>query len=215
MTELLSRQQYAMCACGCGWPPPIAKVTVRARHTYAGEPMRCVYGHGGRVSAQRRAAGAREAAPDQGRTGYCGCGCGGKTAVARKTDNKNRQYHSQPQRFLNGHWAKWRSQQLRRQQRPAPAPCLCTACFQHRPAAAIVNGVCCICLLRRKRQAEVDQRLQDAERERVNRMRDAKRRGWETMRRNKKAELARPPSPQDNQRAPSSPAPPYGSGHRD
>jgi len=186
-TELLLRREFAACRCGCGFKPLISRVTVRAQDIYAGEPQKCLRGHGGRVSAQRRAAAAQRGAPDQQRSGWCECGCGGKTTVARRSCTANDQYHSQPQRFIRGHWAKWRSQQLAAQRNAATGngrvvetgtprvttQTLCVSCFERRPAAALIDGVCVVCVVRKQRQLIVAQQLQDREREKLRRRREA------------------------------------------
>lgn len=101
--ELLPRQQYAMCRCGCGWPPPIASRTNRKINIYQGEPLVCIPGHQGKLGARKLSEAARAGLPDPNPSGRCWCQCGQPTNIAKKTDLDHGEYIGRHNRYRRGH----------------------------------------------------------------------------------------------------------------
>lgn len=85
------------CACACGeWIEP--------KRTHRYKQPRYIQGHHRRViRAERRTP---VPADVQARTGYCECGCGGKTSIATLTQVAKGQYNGYPMRVIHGHGTK-------------------------------------------------------------------------------------------------------------
>jgi hypothetical protein len=101
------KARNGFCECGCGEQTRIAKLTVTIRHYYKGYPQRFVRGHQPKNlavlaanSAAKKLSVPHEA---QNRNGFCECGCGQPTNIAKSTDQKRKRYAGYPNRFLVGH----------------------------------------------------------------------------------------------------------------
>jgi hypothetical protein len=128
-----------------------------------GEPVRYIVGHHSRLPT-------RTYDLDPNPSGKCWCGCGRPTEVATRTYAARGEFAGHHKRYVKGHNGRlraWRQRQAAQRRSP------CLACFELRPAATIVDGVCALCLLRRQRQQLVSQRLQDQQRAADERRRDA------------------------------------------
>ena len=175
MSGLLLRRDYAACRCGCGQTPPLATRTYSSRGVVKGQPVLIVPGHQGRITGRLNTIRARQAvaylADDTDRYpcgyGFCSCGCGERTNLARRTTTATQEFVGQPQRFLPGHqarvrWRRYRQDQIMRQPQGRR---MCVVCYEDRPMLAFLDtsSVCVCCIARQRKVAEVDHRLLAAE----------------------------------------------------
>jgi hypothetical protein len=88
-----------LCGCGCGQRTPIATKNIAKAGAVKGQPRRFVPGHSSNTGK------ARNKVPQSSLnlSGLCGCGCGGKTPIARQTRPERGQIQGLPLRFINGH----------------------------------------------------------------------------------------------------------------
>lgn len=129
--------EVKLCECGCGGVAPIAKMTSRRDGHIAGQPMKFIHGHNGKVAARQAAERLKTAADAAAAEGkVCGCGCGEPAPVATYTSRNDGIIMGQPLRFILGHHAKLKSAELAAT-RPAPEEvklCKC-GCGQPAPIA--------------------------------------------------------------------------------
>lgn len=88
-----------LCECGCGEP-----IVPRPHHQY--KPVRFLPGHHYRspaVQAKRRAKIQLTPPPGFVRSGFCECGCGRRTRIAKQSRPEWEQYAGYPMRFIHGH----------------------------------------------------------------------------------------------------------------
>jgi len=141
------------CQCGCGRPTRIAPRTITEKGHLKGEPIRHIVGHINRLPT-------RSYDVDPNPSGQCRCGCGAETERATRTYGVRGVYAGHHKRYAKGHNGRLRQ---RRQQQLARQRVPCMTCFESVPHAAVINGICALCLLRKRRQQTVHQQLQDRE----------------------------------------------------
>ena len=90
---------YGHCQCGCGGKTRIAASSNRKRGIVKGEPIRFLHGHNGR--GRINPAGIEPPNP----SGFCLCGCGQKTPVAKQSNAAAGQVMGEHVRFCKGHRA--------------------------------------------------------------------------------------------------------------
>lgn len=84
----------ATCACGCGQP------LIRKRH-HSYYPAKFLQGHNALLPRPTRKIPVPEEVKQ--RTGFCECGCGGRTSIPTYTQAKFGLFAGYPARFLTGH----------------------------------------------------------------------------------------------------------------
>lgn len=90
------------CQCGCGQKTEISKVNRTERGWIKGQPLRFVRGHN-----SLRDSGITSWVAIYGLSapyGYCACGCGAKTTIAKETDSRQNKIKGEPARFIKGHY---------------------------------------------------------------------------------------------------------------
>lgn len=85
------------CQCGCGQKTKICNSTDRKRGRIKGVPFRYLQGH-----APRRKHIEYKFDESIG-YGFCHCGCGQKTAIAKETDSNRKHVKGKPMLFISGH----------------------------------------------------------------------------------------------------------------
>jgi hypothetical protein len=162
-----------ICQCGCKLSAPVAKRTNTGHGHIKGEFTRYRVGH-------RPGRHPIDGPANPG--GLCGCGCGRPAPLARVTISARGIIAGQPQKFINGHQfdygrakAHQRARARKREAQMARQRIPCWGCFERRPRLAFLDGTqhCVVCVARQRRQQLVDQQLQEAEREKLRRRRDA------------------------------------------
>lgn len=84
------------CECGCG-----EQITPKKHHRRDGYP-RFLSGHYSRVSHPMQGTG-MVPRPEEIPSGWCECGCGQRTPVAKISSARQRQFKGYPVRFISGH----------------------------------------------------------------------------------------------------------------
>lgn len=84
------------CSCGCGQKTSIAKQTVKRLGHIKGQPIRYIHGH-----QMRRPDLIVPDSPNP--SGYCQCGCGSKTPLAKRNNYEQGHVKDHPVQFLRGH----------------------------------------------------------------------------------------------------------------
>lgn len=85
------------CHCGCGGKTKIASSTMKSRGWVKGEPLRYIHGH-----HRRRFSISYKYDPKIG-YGFCHCGCGLKTKVAKRNWASQGMVKGEPALYLSGH----------------------------------------------------------------------------------------------------------------
>jgi hypothetical protein len=96
-TAQAATPEPSICQCGCGQPIP-----PKPHHKYRGAP-RFLLGHHSRMAPHRELKAATRTQPPPGfhRSGFCECGCGERTAIAKTTSRGD--YAGHPRRYITGH----------------------------------------------------------------------------------------------------------------
>lgn len=93
-----------LCQCGCGYKTAIAARSYSSRKQRKGDYVRYLPGHFGKGQAKESLEKAQAVWADAPTPfGYCWCGCGDKTLIARVTNANNGTIKGWPRRYLNGH----------------------------------------------------------------------------------------------------------------
>lgn len=90
---------YGYCHCGCGEKTAIAKWSDRRYGRVKGEPVRYIQHHHMPIPEAYIPPASANVTP----YGYCHCGCGGKTKIARNTDRRRGHVEGQPIWYICGH----------------------------------------------------------------------------------------------------------------
>lgn len=100
---------YGYCHCGCGRRTTIAQDNDRSNNRVRGQPVRFLLGHREwPLSPEQQEALAlyKDRWTSAGvEYGFCLCGCGEKTPIAKGTrlHGRSRQFRGHPMRYINGH----------------------------------------------------------------------------------------------------------------
>jgi Recombination endonuclease VII len=101
------------CECGCGRIAPLAPQTSRAKNWVKGQPLRYIQGHTGRkYDPDSLLLLYHNSSEWKYPIGLCQCGCGGRTSIAPKTNLSKGDVQGQPRRYLHGHVAMRRPEDL-------------------------------------------------------------------------------------------------------
>lgn len=91
---------YGYCFCLCGGKTTLASGTDRPSFQFKGEPRRFINGH-----AMRGTDGSYGGPGPNRNGGYCECGCGQHTKLARASNKSNGNVNGKPVRYVAGHHA--------------------------------------------------------------------------------------------------------------
>lgn len=97
---------YGYCHCGCGSKTTVAPQTMAKYGWTRSEPVSYIRGHNPSlpfaISAQEYQEAWRRESPGVD-YGFCWCGCGERTSIAKQSHTKQRLVKNEPLRFLPGH----------------------------------------------------------------------------------------------------------------
>ena len=94
---------YGYCQCGCGEKTTIAKQTDPRYGSVLGQPHRFLHNHDKRtliIDQKSQTEGINVSVVP---FGYCHCGCGKQTKIAKAPDRRSNVAKGQPHKFLRGH----------------------------------------------------------------------------------------------------------------